>query len=72
MAIPRPEICLGIAAGLLNAAADDTANTSRGNPEWSKARAMIAQGYIALAAAQEHRLNPEDAATWTPGDGVLP
>lgn len=67
MAIPNPDECRMIAAGLLN----EAHAPGNSNPDWALARSMNAIGYLLLGESQgdmEARFNPEDAAEWTPPD----
>jgi hypothetical protein len=65
VAVPRPEDCLVIAAGQLNAGLRCVETRDFAEAE---ARAQLARGYLALAVAQDYRVNPEDAASWSSGD----
>lgn len=62
VSVPPADRCLELAAHQLREA------SVAGHPEWQSARALTALAYIALAEAQEHAFNPEDAADWHPPD----
>jgi len=60
MSIVPADRCLHLASNELL-----TAQKS-GHPEQSIGHALTAIGFIMLAQVQEHALNPEDAASWSP------